>query len=212
MDVKSKIKAFSSLRKFPLVNEKKMQLDALKLFNQLITFVQRDMTVETLYRFINKDHKMNKANKVVFSKTSLKALTDPLYLTNQPCSALVINGGWLLYMVKWEQHQTWQEMANLSYVQCLGRCSQKIIVVFDGYNRSPKDHDHIWRAKNSCCNLQIRPDMFNWTPRETLITRVSSSTFSVHTSEYMWSSVIMMLTLAAASDCSVEVRTICVCS
>ena len=33
MDVKSKIKALSSLRKSPLVNEKKMQLDSLKLFN-----------------------------------------------------------------------------------------------------------------------------------------------------------------------------------
>ena len=238
MDVKSKIKALSSLRKSPLVNEKKMQLDSLKLFNRLIIFAQRDMTDETSLRyeltpfplslFSNKDQKMNKANKAGFSKTSMKALTDSLDLTNQPCSTLVIDGGWLHYIVKWEQHQTWQEIANsyLSYVQYLGRCSQKIIVVFDGYNRSSKDHDHIRRTKNSCCNLQIRPDMFNWTPRakfldnthnKSELIHLLSSTFRKHhiTVEQCDNDAdtsIVREALAAASDCSVEVSTICVCS
>ena len=85
---------------------------------------------------------MNKPNKAEFTKTSLKALADPLDLTNQPCCTLVIDGGWLLYMVKWEQNETRQEIANsyLRYVQCLGRRCQKIIVVFDGYSRSPKQY------------------------------------------------------------------------
>ena len=122
MDVKSKVKALSSLRKIPMINEKKIHLDSVKLFHRLIIFAQREMTVETslqyeltpfpLSLFSNKDQKMNKANKADFSKTSLKALTDPLGLTNQPCGTLVIDGGWLLYMVKWEQQQTWQEIAN----------------------------------------------------------------------------------------------------
>ncbi|KAJ8413947.1 hypothetical protein AAFF_G00065450 [Aldrovandia affinis] len=43
----------------------------------------------------------------------------------------------------------------LSYVQCLGSRSQKIIVVFDGYSSSPKDHDHIRHTNNFCCDLQI---------------------------------------------------------
>ena len=87
MDVKSKVKALSSLRKIPTVNEKKIHLDSVKLFNRLIIFAQREMTVETslqyeltpfsLSLFSNKDQKMNKANKADFSKTSLKALTDP---------------------------------------------------------------------------------------------------------------------------------------
>ena len=104
-----------------------------------------ELTPVPLSLFSNKDQKMNKANKTGFSKTSLKDLTDPLDLTKQPCSTLVVDGGWLLHMVKWDQGQTWQEIANsyLSYVQCLGRNSQKIVVVFDGYSRSPKDHDHI---------------------------------------------------------------------
>jgi len=61
-------------------------------------------------------------------------LTDPLDLTDHPCSSLVVDGGWLLYMVRWEQGHTWQEIAEsyLIYVQYLGRHSQKITVVFDG--------------------------------------------------------------------------------
>ncbi|KAI4802962.1 hypothetical protein KUCAC02_006527 [Chaenocephalus aceratus] len=113
MEVKSKVQALSSLRKIPKINEKKIHLDSLKSFNRLILFAQRDMTVETslayeltpfpLSLFSNTDQKMNKANKAGFSKTSLKELTDPLDLTNQSCSTLVVDGGWLLYMVKWEQ-------------------------------------------------------------------------------------------------------------
>ena len=117
MQVKFKVQALSSLRKIPKVNEKKLHINSLKLFNRLIIISQRDMTVETsleyeltpfpLSLFSNKNQKMNKANKAGFSNTSLKGLTDPLNLTDQPCSSLVVDGGWLLYMVKWEQGQTW---------------------------------------------------------------------------------------------------------
>ena len=177
MEVKFKVQALSSLRMIPKVNEKKIHINSLKLFNRLIIIAQRDMTIETSLEyeltpfpsslFSSKDQKMNKANKAGFSNTSLKRLTDALDLTDQPCSSLVVDGGWLLYMVRWEQGQTWQEIADsyLSYVQCLGKHSQKITVVFDGYNSSPKDHDHIRRTKKSCCNLQIRPDMVHSTPR-----------------------------------------------
>lgn len=119
---------------------------SLKLFSRLIIFTQWDMTVEAsleyqltpfpLSLFSNKDQKTNKTNKADFSKISLKDLTNLLDLTDQPCSSLVVDGGWLLYMVTWEQGQTWQEIADsyLSYRQCLGSHSQKITVVFNGYS------------------------------------------------------------------------------
>ncbi|KAE8291497.1 hypothetical protein D5F01_LYC11105 [Larimichthys crocea] len=47
MEVKLKVQALSSLRKIPKVNEKKIHLDSLKLFNRLIILAQRAMTVET---------------------------------------------------------------------------------------------------------------------------------------------------------------------
>ena len=51
MDVKSKIKALSLLRKILMVNEKKIDLDSLKLFNRLIILAQRDMAVETSLQY-----------------------------------------------------------------------------------------------------------------------------------------------------------------
>ena len=106
---------------------------------------------------------MIKANKAYFSNTSLEDLAEPVDLSDKPCYSLVIDGGWLVYMVKWEQSQTWQEIANsyMSYIQHLGGHSHKIIVVFDGYSSSPKDHNHFRRTKNSCCDLQIRPNMIH---------------------------------------------------
>ncbi len=124
-------------------------------------------------------------------------------------------------MVKWEQSQTWQEIADsyLSYVQYLGRHSQKITVVFDGYSSSPKDHDHIRRTKNSCCDVQIRPDMIHLTPRakfldnthnKSELIHLLSSTFQKHqiTVELCDNDAdtsIVRAALAAATDDSVEV-------
>ena len=62
MDVKSKAKALSSLRKISMVNNKKIQLDSLKLFNRLIIFAQRDMTVETSLQY-----KLTPFQKSIFS-------------------------------------------------------------------------------------------------------------------------------------------------
>ena len=77
---------------------------------------------------------MNKASKAVFSKTSLKELTDPLDLDDQPCSSLVIDDRLILDIVKWKQSHTLQEIADSyipeeRYVQCLGSHSQMITVV-----------------------------------------------------------------------------------
>ena len=201
MEVKYKVQNLSSLRKIPKVNEMKVHLNSLKLFNRLIIFAQQDMAVEKsleyeltpfpLSLFSNKDQKMNKANKAGFANNSLKVLTNPINLKDHPCSSLVVDGGWLLYMVKWEQGQTWQEIADsyLSYVKYLGCSCKKITVVFDGYSSSPKDHDHIRRTKNSCCDLQIKPDMIHLTSKAKFLDnahnkkeliQLLSSTFKAH--------------------------------
>lgn len=76
MEVKFKVQALSSLRKIPKVNEKKIHPNSLRFFNRLIILAQRDMTSLEyeltplpLSLFSNKDQKMNKANKALFSKT-----------------------------------------------------------------------------------------------------------------------------------------------
>ena len=123
---------------------------------------------------------MNKANKAIFSSTNLKVLTDPLDLTD---SSLVVDGGWLLYMVKWEQGHTWQKIADgyLSYVQYLGRhCQKKITIAFDGYSNSPKDHDHVRCTKNSCRDPQIRPNMMHLTPRAKFLNKTYNKNEIIH--------------------------------
>ena len=44
--------------------------------------LEYELTHLPLSLFSNKDHKMNKANKAIFSNTSLKVFTDPLDLTD----------------------------------------------------------------------------------------------------------------------------------
>lgn len=105
---------------------------------------------------------MNKANKAGFSKTSLKELTDPLALTNQTCCSLVIDDG---------EVGTRPELAeNCRQLPELRRVPRQSLSDHPSlrrlYSSSPKDLDHIRRTKNSCCDLQIRPDMIHLTPRE----------------------------------------------
>ena len=111
--MKFKVQPLSSLRRVSKVNDRKLHINSLKLFKRLLIITQRDMTVEAslkyeltpvpLSLFSNKDQKMNKANKAAFCNTSLKRLSNSLNFTDPPCPSLAVNGGCLLYMVKWEQ-------------------------------------------------------------------------------------------------------------
>ena len=55
---------------------------------------------------------MNKVNKAGFFNTSVKDMTEPLDLTDQPGSSLLVDIEWLFYMVKLEEGHTWQKIAN----------------------------------------------------------------------------------------------------
>ena len=106
------------------------------------------------------------------------------------------------------------------YVQCLSRHSWKITAV---YSSSPKDHDHIWRTKNSCCDVQIRPDMIHLTPRAKFLDNTRNKSELIHLlSSTFWKhqitvelcdndadTSIVRAALAAAKD--VEVSKNCLC-
>ena len=125
-------------------------------------------------------------------------------------------------MVKWEQGHTLQDIANsyLSYMQHLGSHSHKITVLIDGYSSSPKDHNHIRRTKNSCRDLQIRPDMIHLKTRAKFLNNMHnksqlilllSSTFRkyqiiVEQCDNDADTSIVREALAAATDKSVEVQ------
>lgn len=47
-------------------------------------------------------------------------------------------------------------------------------MVFDGYGSSTKDHDHLRRIKNSCCDILIHPDIKSIVPREKFLDNKSN--------------------------------------
>ena len=65
---------------------------------------------------------------------------------------LVIDGGWLLHQLSWSDNETFGSIAD-SYIQLAKRRAHgcQILVVFDGYNNSTKDHEHRRRSKGSSC-------------------------------------------------------------
>lgn len=179
MELKAKVHPLSILRKAPLLNDVKVHVQPLKLFNRLIIIVQRfdsvqeslkyELTLIPLSLFDN-NHKMRKANKAEFSKACLKSLTT----ASSSCptvSHIVIDGGWLLHMVKWEQGDTWQDIADryLKFVlNLVATVSHRecVTVVFDGTLHSTKDHEHVRRTKHLCGNLTIKLDMIHLVGRE----------------------------------------------
>ena len=113
----------------------------------------------------DKNQKMRKPDKAAlarFLKTHVEPVDQP------PCTSLVIDDGWLLYNVKWGANLTWKEIAEsyLRFVRSMGSQRLRITVVFDGYGSSTKDHDHLRRTKNACCDIQIHPDIKVIVPRE----------------------------------------------
>lgn len=78
----------------------------------------------------------------------------------------MVDGGWLLHSFKWEANLTWKDITEsyLRFVMSMGSQNLRITVVFDGYSSSTKDHDHLRRTKNACCDIQICSDLKNIVP------------------------------------------------
>ena len=94
------------------------------------------------------------------------------------CTSHVIDGGWLLHNVRWEANQTWKDIAEtyLRFVKAMGSQCLRITVVFDGYGSSTKDHDHLRRTKNACCDILIRPDIKSIVSKEKFLDNKSNKT------------------------------------
>ena len=58
-------------------------------------------------------------------------------------------------------------------LKLFSRCL-RTTVVFDGYGNSTKDHDHLRRTKNACCDILIRPDIKSIIQREKFLDNKSN--------------------------------------
>ena len=137
--------------------------------------LEHELTPVPLSLF-NKDQLMRKANKADFAKSKLKSLTIALHFPPESPFHVVADGGWLLYQVKWEEGDTWEDIVNkyVSFILKIVRQADYVTVVFDGYHNSPKDHDHLRRTKHLCGNLTIQPQLINMIPREKFLDNLNN--------------------------------------
>ena len=71
---------------------------------------------------------------------------------------LLIDGGWLLHQItSFAGCETYRDVANLYLKLLLPRYKDRhVVVVFDGYRRSTKDHEHQRRCHNYCADISIK--------------------------------------------------------
>ena len=104
----------------------------------------------------NNNQKLRKPYKAEFGQF-LKSLVEPV---EQKTAATVIDEGWLFFQISWKTGTTYCNIASmfLNSLRRFQKSGKAVIVVFDGYERSPRDHDHSKRTKSLCGNIKIGLD------------------------------------------------------
>ena len=179
LEKKSKIKSLVELRKH---NTLGINANDLKYFNRLVIFAQRESDLEKslgqheltpipLALFSEKDQLMYEGDKATFVQKCLKDNVMPHDIKTRNIDTLVVDGGWLLRQNKWESGKTWGDIIS-GYVQLvkhLGNHATKIIVVFDGYESSTKDHTHRRRQKQFCHEMKISSENIPYVTKDKFI-------------------------------------------
>jgi hypothetical protein len=94
---------------------------------------------------------MRKPNKAALAKQLKEGIT----ATDSPASTkLIIGGGWLLYQCSFVSGETLGTIAR-RYLRLVKDFDKDVVVVFDGYMSSLKDHDHKRRAKYHSSNISL---------------------------------------------------------
>ena len=161
---KSKCDNFTVLRKKLKVNQKAVYLAPYVMFTRLTVAAERKLTVKDSMwweltiqptSLFNDQHFMREAHKSKLGK-HLKDKAGPMEADMANMDAVVVDGGWFIHQLKWEKGKSFTDIAN-SYVDYLKHLvrNRECIVVFDGYNNSPKDHEHRRRSVNSAGGVQV---------------------------------------------------------
>ena len=177
---KSKAKSLANFRKLVSGSDGTAPINALKYFNRLVLFAQRENNLESslgfyeltlipMSLFSEKDQLMHEGDKATSAKSCLKDKID-LTDNNQDIDidTVVIDGGWLLRQCTWVKGDKWRDIIDkyCKRVKYLGRSAYNTVVVFDGYENSTKDHTHQRRRKQFCHDIKIREDMIPYTIKE----------------------------------------------
>ena len=151
--VKQKCQNFDALKKSIKINKTDVLLGSYMLFQSLSMVSERklalsdslafELTVQPASLFDNNQF-MRLSNKHKLG-TYLKpktAVVDCITCT-AVAKELVIDGGWLLHQIRWQNGETFSEIGS-RYVALINHkaAGRRCIVVFEGYASSPKDHEH----------------------------------------------------------------------
>ena len=89
-----------------------------------------------------------------------------------------MDGGWLLRQNKWVKGETWLDIID-GYVQLVKHKSKhanNVIVVFNRYESSTKDHTHRHRKKHFCHNMKINRENIPYTSKEKFLSNSNNKT------------------------------------
>ena len=103
IEVKQKVQPLSGLRKNTTNSQVTGEVDAMKYFNRLIIFAQREVNLDAAFEcelspfpvslFSTKDQLMHEADKAGFGQNNV--------------GFFVVDGGWLMQQCSWEKGFTW---------------------------------------------------------------------------------------------------------
>lgn len=144
---------------------KKYHLDSNILFTRLIAIAQRTSSLESYfayelapvpYSLFSDSFIMRKTDKSRLARELTKSATN----VDRPKSCtVVIDGGWLLHKVKWQQGGVYADVVQQYVGYIHSHFGQNVFIVFDDYMNGPrtKDHEHLKRAVEAAPDIAYDP-------------------------------------------------------
>ena len=108
--------------------------------------------------FSQKDQLMNGGDKVSLAQRYLKNNASPINIQERMTNTFVVDGDWLLRQTRWEKGFKWGDIIDGygHFIKSQGHHATNIVVVFDSYQSSTKDHTHRRRQKQFCNEMKIK--------------------------------------------------------
>ena len=166
-----------------------MPVNALKYFNCLVIFAQRENNLEIVLGlhelrpipmslFSQKDQLMYGGDKVSFAQRCLKDNVTPINIQERMSDTFVVDGGWLLRQTRWKKGFKWGDIIDgyVQFIKSQGHCATNIVVVFGAYQSPTKDHTHWRRQKQFCNEMKISRENTLYTTKEKFLSNGSNKT------------------------------------
>ena len=213
--VKGKVKPLSDLLNKVSVKDKSLTVDVQKLFQRLLALIGRgiyglatiasyELTPVPMALFDN----ARRMRKGVKSQLRNLIMCEETLNATQSHTKTVVDGGWLVYQVKWEKGEKLRDLLcrRGHYVLTLGPSAT---VVLDGYSKSTKDHERERRTKTACREMELDLDRSICVRRETFFDNpANKEKFTTLLASYLQQQGIKTVKASADADIHIVKETI----